>query len=110
MRNGIYRVWYKGRNVHGAAAVLFTDGQYVSCDRTHRLLGRYTDRYGRFAAEVFCKRHTHLPPSPEIPDLDEFHMIMEGASSDEIAEVRAIVPEKPGFEVHVEYVWMCEVR
>lgn len=110
MRNGIYRVWYKGPNVHGATAVLFLDGQFIACDRTHSFLGQFKDQFGRFTAEVLCKRHTILPPSPEVPDLDEFHMMLDGASGDEIAAVRATIPEKPGLVLDVEYVWMSEVH
>jgi hypothetical protein len=110
MRNGIYRVLFKGHNVHGAAATLFVDGHFISCDRTHNYLGHYTDQNGRFAAQVFCKRHTYLPPSPEIPDVDEFHMMLEGVASGDAALVRGTIPEKPGFVIDVEYIWMCEVR
>jgi hypothetical protein len=109
LRNGIYRVWYKGSGVHGAAATLLVDGEFIACDQSHTYLGRYTDENGRFSAEVLCRRHTDLPPAPEIPDIDIFHMQLEGLSSGEGAIVICKVPEKPGFSLDVEYAWSCEI-
>ena len=109
MRNGIYRVWFKGAGVYGTAAPLLVDGLFVACDRTHTYLGTYTDENGCFRADVKVSRHAFIAPSPDTPDLDEFHMTVEGGASKEIIAARASFPEKPGFVLDVEYIWVGEV-
>jgi hypothetical protein len=109
MRNGIYRVWFKGSGIFGTAAPLLVDGQFVACDRSHTYLGSYTDANGRFSAKVKASRHTVRPQFTDQPDLDEFHMNIEGGSTEETIAARTSVPEKPGFVLDVEYIWCSEI-
>ena len=109
MRNGIYRVWYKGSGVYGTAAPLLVDGQFIACDRTHTYFGTYTDENERFHADVKVSRHTVRPPAVDLPDLGEFHLHIEGGSSEEIIAARCTVREKPGFVLDVEYIWVSEI-
>jgi len=109
MRNGIYRVWYKGSGVYGTAATLLIDGQFVSCDRSHTYLGTYTEQNGRFHADIKVGRHTARPPAADASELDEFHLKVDGGSSEEIIAARCTIAEKPGFTLDVEYIWVSEV-
>lgn len=109
MRNGIYRVWYEGPGAHGAATTLFVDGRLIACDESHTYLGHYRNGPGWFSGEIHCKRHTLLPPAPEIPNVDEFHMILKGVATSEAASVRCTVVENPSVEMAVRYVWFCEI-
>jgi hypothetical protein len=109
MRNGIYRVWFKGSGVYGTAAPLLVDGQFIACDRTHTYLGSYTEENGNFTASVEVRRHTIRPQVTNQPDLDQFHMNIEGRSAGEIIAGRCTVPEKPGFMTDAEYIWCSEV-
>jgi hypothetical protein len=109
MRNGIYRVWYKNADNRGVAAVIMADGKFIACDRTHNFLGCYTDTNGRFAAEVEVSRHSRHCDRPEFPDLDVFHMIIEGRSSGESIVERCTFREQPGHSLDAELVWCSEV-
>jgi hypothetical protein len=108
MRNGIYRVWFKGSGVYGTAAPLLVDGQFVACDRTHSYLGSYTEENGNFTASVKVSRHTMMS-APDLPDIDDFHMNIEGRSTEDIVAARSTFPEKPGFVLDAEYIWCSEV-
>ncbi len=108
LRNGIYRVWYKG-SAQGAAASLLVDGQFIACNGSHKLLGRYQDNNGRFTAALEAWRHTPGAPSPNRVELDHYHMILEGLSTGEVIAACAHVPELPGFALNIEYVWIGEV-
>lgn len=109
MRNGIYRIWYKGQDVHGSAAVILVDGAYISCNPEHTCLGEYTDTNGHFAAEVLCTRHSEAAPFPEKADLTEFHMIHKGHAAGESVTGRCTIREMPGFSMEVEYLWISDI-
>jgi hypothetical protein len=109
MRNGVYRVWYKGSGIEGTTATLLVNGEFIASDRTHSYLGSYTEVGEHFSADVKVSRHTLLTPSPEIPDLDEFHLHIEGGSTEEIIDGHCTVPEKPDFKLAVQYIWVSEI-
>lgn len=108
MRNGIYRVWYKG-SAHGAAASLLVDGQFIGCNRTHNLLGRYQEQNGYFSATIEATRHTSGVTVPNNVELDTYRMRVEGLCTSEAVKARGTVEGMPGFALDIEYVWLSEV-
>lgn len=108
MRNGFYKLWFKG-SIEGASIAMLTDGDLIGCDPSHTFVGQYTVNNGRFHAEVVCQRHGMLSIPGEEQLLDEYHLIEDGGATSEVIESTATVPELPGFKLDMQYIWLCEI-
>lgn len=109
MRNGIYRVWYSNAAGSGSAAVILVDGRFIACDRTHTFLGHYTDANGRFNAEIEVRRYNDRVPRPEFPDLDKFHFLSTGISTEETVAAVNTFREMPESKFDSKLVWCSEL-
>jgi hypothetical protein len=108
MRNGIYRVWLKGAHGTSSGAAAFKNGDIFAVSPFFAFNGRYSAQAGRLTAEVTCKRlYPDLVP-PNLPDLDAFHLKLEGASGREFAQLCGTIDEVPGFAMSFEYAFLCE--
>lgn len=107
MRNGIYRVWVKGPEALSSGAVLLKDGDLVAANPTFGFVGRYALKAGRMTAEIACRRLSAIA-AVNLPELDEFHLSLEGLAGREFASVTGTIAEVPGFSLPFDFAWLCE--
>lgn len=103
MRNGIYRVWYKGSSGMSAGALAFRDGEVLGSDAAFGAVGRYNIQLGRLQGEVLFARLRRNATVVGLPDLDRFHLVLTGTPNGDIASLRGMVPELP------DYYLLCEL-
>ncbi len=108
MRNGIYRVWVKGPEAQTSGAVMLKDGDLAACDPSFGFYGRYSFAKGVFTADVSCRRLDRHSPPVNLPDLDSFHLKLEGLARPEFATLTGTIAEAPGLTVPFEFAWLCE--
>jgi hypothetical protein len=108
MRNGIYRVWMKGPGGASSGAIVFKNGDIFAVDPMFAFNGRYRERAGRVTAEILCKRLYQDPVPSHLPDLETFHLKLEGAAGGECAQMSGSIDEVPGLAISFEYAFLCE--
>lgn len=108
MRNGIYRVWLKGQHGSSSGAVVVKNGDIFAVDPLFAFNGRYTERAGHLTADISCKRLYQDAGPPNLPDLDVFHLRLEGAAGNECALLEGTIVEAPSFAMSLEYAFLCE--
>ena len=108
MRNGIYRVWLSGPGGKSSGAYVFKNGDVLACDRSFAFTGSYRKKNDRLTAEISCRR-LNLRRGPEcFPDLDAFHLKLEGGAGREFAVLNGTIPEAPNFLMSFEFAWLCD--
>jgi hypothetical protein len=108
MRNGIYRVWLKSSHGASSGAVVFKNGDVFAADRVFAFNGRYSELAGQMTAEISCTRLNRELVPANLPDLDAFHLKLEGISGSEYAKLEGTVDKAPGFAMSLEYAFLCE--
>lgn len=108
MRNGIYRVWYKGPGLQGTTAVMLIGQDVFACDRTHTFVGTYKRERDWVTAEILCQRHSPHLKANLLAELNEYHLSLKGRAKDDLADLRGTIAEAPGVELEFQYIWLCE--
>jgi|GEM_PF-810052 len=108
MRNGIYRVWVNGPESKSGGAIVLKDGDLIAVNPTFGFFGRYNISRGRLAAEITCRRLCVHTPPVNLPNLDTFHLSLEGPAAKEFASVTGTITEVPEFSLPFEFAWLCE--
>jgi hypothetical protein len=108
MRDGIYRVWSRGAHGTSSGAIVFKNGDVFAADQVFAFNGHYTELGGHMTAEIFCKRLSWDVPPVHLPDLDTFHLKLQGAAGGEYAQLEATIDEAPGFAMSLDYAFLCE--
>jgi hypothetical protein len=105
MRDGIYRIWLTGAEGKAAGAVYLKNGDVLACHRSFAFVGRYIVQFGRFIAQVRCKRLNDDARPINLPDRDDFLLHAEGPAGSEFAVLSCTVPDMPGFAMDFELTW-----
>lgn len=103
MRDGIYRVWFKGPNGTSAGAMAFRGGDILGSDAAFAFVGRYQRVLGRVEGEILFTRLRPGQQTQGLPDRDSFHLILSGTPHGEVAALRGTVAEDPS------YYLLCEL-
>jgi len=108
MRDGIYRVWFKGPDGNSTGALAFRNGDILGCDSAYASVGHYSLHLGRLSGEM---KYTRLNPAVKtggLPDLDEFHLLLEGTPGRDVASLRGTIREIPAYYLLCEMAWVNE--
>lgn len=108
MRNGIYRVWVNGPTASASGAFVLNDGDLFAVNSSFGFVGRYEWKSGRLSAELICRRLSNDNPPVNLPNLDEFHLHLEGPARREVANLTGTIAEAPGYTVPFEFAWLCD--
>ncbi len=109
MRNGIYRAWIKGPHGSATGVVVLMNGDVFAADPRFAFNGRYSEQAGRVTATIACKRLYPDLPAGHLPDLDSFHLRIDGGAGAEFAQANGSIDEVPDFPLSFECAFLCEV-
>jgi hypothetical protein len=108
MRNGVYRAWIKGPNGNATGIVVLKDGDIFAADPRFAFNGRYSEQAGRITATIAATRLYYDLPAGHLPDLDFFHLRLDGAAGREFAQTIGSIDEVPDFPLSFECAFLCE--
>lgn len=108
MRNGIYRVWVNGPESKSSGAIALKDGDLIAVNPSFGFFGHYKFSHGRLTADITCRRLCNEEAPVNLPDLEEFHLSLEGPAGKEFACVTGTIAEAPEFALPFEFAWLCE--
>jgi hypothetical protein len=109
MRDGIYQVHLKSRELPGFMIGTLCNGRLTGCDQTHHVTGQIRRDGSRFSGRLFMKRHARPAWFHEIANLDDFEVRFSGICGDSFGEFDATIVDKPGIPVVATFQWVCDL-
>ena len=95
MQNGLYKVSFMTPQGQGTGVVVIADGSIKGGDASMYYIGTFEEKNNQVTGKLHVRKHTNVPGIVSVFGLEDLHLKLQGASTNNSASIEGFAAEAP---------------